>query len=542
MALVEAEAVHGFAALPAVRQVGLMIGLAASVALGVAVVLWSQTPNYSLLYANLPERDASQVADALQQAGIPYKIDAGSGALLVPADKIHEARLKLAANGLPKGNDGFEMLNGDQGFGTSQFVEMARHQHALEIELSQTIGTLRGIKHARVHLALPKRSVFLRKKETPTASVVVELYAGRSLNDGQVASIVNLVAGSVPHLSPNDVTVVDQSGNLLTSRSDSAVGVNSSQFAYTRKLEDTFVKRIEDLLGPLVGNGGVRAQVAAELDFTEVEKTQESYNPELSALRSEQVVEEHNGGNGMAMGVPGTLSNQPPGGGSTQPQDQGNGSEPPSPNGNSMRRSTRNYELDKTISHTRLASGTIRRLSIAVVLDDKRTLDDAGNPVSSKWSDEEIAKFTTLVKEAVGFDPERGDSVQIINQSFQPAPAPEPLPEPSLLEQPWVWRLAKQVLGGLGVLLLIFGVIKPVMRNLAEHGRLQQQSQAALATATVGEGGGMAEDQVTLGGPQPQDGLPSPGYEDKLGTAQEMVKDDPKRVAQLMKNWVSEDG
>lgn len=539
MAMVKAETVHGFAGLTTMRQIGLMVGLAASVALGGVVAMWAVTPAYSLLYGSLSQRDAAQVADALQKSNIPFKIDETSGALMVESKQLQKARLQLAADGLPKGmNNGFEMLQGDQGFGTSQFVETARYQHALEGELSRTISTLRNVESARVHLAVPKRSVFLRKQESPSASVVVNLYSGRALDDGQVASIVHLVASSVPHLAPNQVTVVDQRGNLLTSNdSASDVGMTSSQFAYNRKVEDTYIKRIEGLLSPLIGAGKVRAQVAAELDFTVTEKTQEIFNPDLPALRSEQVSEDSMSSSIGGAGIPGTLSNQPPAGGTTAEQAAAAGGES---SGNSSKRSTRNYELDKTISHTRLSTGSIRRLSVAVVLDDKQTVDAEGASVRAPWSEEEIAKFTTLVKEAVGFNVQRGDSVQLINASFQPVPEAEPLPEPPLWEKPWVWDVAKQAAGAIAVLVLIFGVLKPTLRSLTEKGA--SAPQAALAMG--GGEGDLAEDQVSLGGPQQQASLSAPTqqYEQQLTTARGMVQQDPKRVAQVVKNWVGEDG
>ena len=405
--------------------------------------------------------------------------------------------MQLASDGLPKGtSNSFDMLSEDQGFGTSQFVEAARYQHALEGELGRTISSLRNVESARVHLAIPKRSVFVRKQEAPSASVVINLYAGRSLEDGQVASIVHLVASSVPHLSPNGITVVDQHGALLTSQdSASEVGMTSSQFAYNRKVEESFVRRVQDLLSPLVGAGKVRAQVAAELDFTVTEKTQEVFNPDMPALRSEQVSEDQMSSNVSGAGIPGTLSNQPPAAGTVTPAGTEAGGES---SGNSSKRSTRNYELDKTISHTRLATGSIRRLSVAVVLDDKQGVDAEGNPARVPSSEEEIAKFTTLIKEAVGFSAQRGDSVQLINASFQPIPEAEPLPEVPIWEQPWLWDVLKKAGGGIVVLYLFFGVFKPTWRSLLEH---RAAPQAALAGAGGGEGD-LADDQVSLGGPQ----------------------------------------
>ncbi len=541
MKMAMTQTAQGFGGLPAVRQIGLMIGLAASVALGVAVALWSQTPTYSLLYGNLSQRDAASVTEALQKSAIPFKIDETTGAVMVASAQLQNAKMKLAADGLPKGgSNGFEMLSEDQGFGTSQFVEAARYQHALEGELAQTISSIRNVESARVHLAIPKRSVFLRKQEDPTASIVVNLYGGRSLDEGQVSSIVHLVASSVPHLNSSQVTVIDQRGNLLTAGDGaSEVGMTSTQFAYTRKVEDSYIKRVEDMLSPLIGAGKVRAQVSAELDFTTTEKTLESFNPDLPALRSEQISEDQSSSNASGLGIPGTLSNQPPAGGTTATSGAPEASTDSS--GNSSKRSTRNYELDKTISHTRLASGEIRRLSVAVVLDDKQTVDDKGVTTHAPWAAEDVAKFTTLVKESVGFNAQRGDSVQVINAAFQPIPEVEPLPEQPIWEKPWVWDVLKQAAGAIGVLILIFGVLKPTLRSLTEKG---VSSGHALATAGAAGEAGMADDQLTLGAPRVQASLSAPQhqYEQQITTAKGMIQQDPKRVAQVVKNWVNEDG
>lgn len=548
MALVKAETVQGFQGLPALRQLGLMIGLAASVALGVAVVLWSQQPSYTLLYANLSSKDAGQVIDALQKSGIVFKVDEATGAVMVESSKLQTARMQLAKDGLPEGNAmGFEMLQKEQGFGTSQFIETARFQRALEGELSRTIATLRNVEAARVHLAIPKRSVFLRDRADPTASVMVDLYSGRTLDDEQIAAIVHLVSSSVPHLSPDSVTVVNQRGDLL-SRSDSTDGLApaSSQFSYNRKLEMTYADRIRQLLEPIIGTGRVRATVNADLDFTVTERTQESFNPDLPALRSEQISEDESTASTAASGIPGALSNQPPQEAAVQQPGEAVGplgdAAGPAPL-NSSKRSVRNYELDKTISHTKLATGTVRRLSIAVVVDNKQEIDENDELVSKPWSDEELNRFTTLVKEAVGFNAQRGDTVNIVNSSFIPPPEAEAIPEPSLLQQPWVWDLAKQAAGALGLLIVVFGVLKPVMRSLAEKGTQSMQANAMLpAAGAVPEAG---EDRLSLSGANPQQAqlaAPQVGYEQHLDTARIAVSEDPKRVAQVVRNWVGEDG
>lgn len=530
MAVVQREAAYGFAGLPAVRQIGLMIGLSASIALGVAVVMWAKTPVYSLLYGSLSGIDSSQVLEALQQANIPYQIDESSGAVLVPSGDVHQARLKLAGLGLPKGSGmGFELFDKEQELGTSQFIELARYQHALEIELARSIATMQNVRNVRVHLAIPKSSVFVRKKERPTASVVLDLFSGRGIGDGQVAAIVHLVAAGIPNMMPGQVTVVDQSGALLTRGiQDEQMVMSSSQFDYTRRLEKAYNKRIEDILMPIVGPGRVRAQVVADLDFTFTEKTQESYNPDLPALRSEQLVEEKDTGSASgASGIPGALSNQP--GGEGIPGQQGSNVV-----GKDNRRTIRNYELDKTISHTRTPTGTIRKLSVAVLVDDIQSVDDVGDIIRTPLSNEDITRYTALVKEAVGFDARRGDSINVINATFNTPPVPEPLPEPAIWEVSWVQNLLKQVLGGVVVLLIVFGVLRPVLRSLAEKG----------AARPMMSGQGVADDQLMLSGGQPGAMMNTPprSVDEQIAAAKGLVVQDPGRVAQVVKTWVESDG
>jgi flagellar M-ring protein FliF len=552
MALVKAETVQGFQGLPALRQLGLMLGLAASVALGVAVVLWSQQPGYTLLYANLSSKDAGEVIDALQKSGIVFKVDEATGAVMVESSKLQTARMQLARDGLPEGNAmGFEMLQKEQGFGTSQFIETARFQRALEGELSRTIATLRNVESARIHLAIPKRSVFLRDRSDPTASVMVDLYSGRTLDDEQIAAIVHLVSSSVPHLTPENVTVVNQRGDLLSSsNSTDGLAPNSSQFSYNRKLELMYSDRIRQLLEPIIGTGRVRATVNADLDFTVTERTQEFFNPDLPSLRSEQISEDQTTAGNAASGIPGALSNQPPQDAVVQQPGAGGGpldSAPATAPVNSSKRSVRNYELDKTISHTKLATGTIRRLSIAVLVDNRQELDENDELVSKPWIDDELNRFTSLVKEAVGFDARRGDTVNIVNSSFIPPPEAEVIPEPSLLEQPWIWDVARQVAGALALLIVVFGVLKPVMRSLAGKGAESMQATAMIpAAAAAGESGGSgAEDRLSLSSANPQQAqlaAPQVSYEQHLDTAKGAVGEDPKRVAQVVRNWVGEDG
>ncbi len=552
MAVIKAETAEGFTGLPVLRQLGLMIGLAASVALGVAVVMWSQEPSYSLLYGNLSGNDSSQVLNVLQKSNIAYQVEEQSGAIMVASEQIHDARLKLAAEGLPKGNGvGFELFDKEQELGTSKFIERARYQHAIEIELARSITTMRSVKNARIHLAIPKRSVFVRKKEKPTASVVLDLYSGHGLTDNNIASIVHMVSSSVPGLMPEHVTVVDQSGRLLSRvAKDDLLALSAGQFEFTRKLEDTYKKRIEDLISPIVGPGRVRAQVVADMDFTMTENTRESYDQEKPALRSEQLIEESSrGANSIAGGVPGALTNQPPGGGTTvESEAKANANAAKNSAGPSSRnsRTTRNFELDKTISHTRSSVGKIRKLSVAVLVDDLQKTDEEGKVSRSPLNDAAITRLQTLVKESVGFDSNRGDSVNVINASFYVPEKPEELPEVGLFEKPWVHNLIKQGLGGLVVLILIFAVLRPVLRSLTEKGTSEQKIRLAAANGVpVDE---LGDDNVNIsaaaggaGGAVPQ--LASPNQiDDKLQMAKTMVGQDPGQVAQVVKTWVASDG
>ncbi|HHJ36643.1 MAG TPA: flagellar basal body M-ring protein FliF [Gammaproteobacteria bacterium] len=534
---------QGFGSLPALRQLGLMLGLAISVALGVTVALWSQTPNYSMLYGNLTAKDLSQVTTALNNSGISYKLEPGSGGIMVPSEKVQEARMKLANTGFTGNSDvGFELLDKDQGLGSNRFLLKARYQRALEGELAQSITKLNMIEGARVHLAIPKRSAFARKSRSPSASVVLNLYPGRSLNDVQTAGIVNIVASSVPGLESEHVTVVDDRGRLLSSTGDqSDMTLSSSQFDYTRKLEDRYTKRIIDIISPIVGSEGVRAQVSADIDFTSQEETKESYSPEQKALRSEQLFEQNSTQQGP-VGIPGALSNQPPAGGSTdKTSEQAAGS-----TGNNSSRALRNYEIDKTISHVRQSPTVLKHLSVAVIVDYRTTVGKKGKVTREPLSEDEVNYVKALVKEAIGLDEERGDTLNVVNTPFQLPEEVEPLPEAPIWEQPWVLTVAKQALGGLFVLFIVFGVLRPMLSNLAKQG---QSSAAAIAALPAGEQAaalGKDDDRLTLSNqnagvsalPAGQQG----NGQQLLDMASNIVKEDPKRAAQVLNTWVEADG
>ncbi len=524
---------------PVMKQIGFLLAVAASIALGGYVFMWSQTPNYQVLFSGMQPKESTEIISILQQSNVAYKLDPTTGAVLVPSSELQSLRLKMAAEGLPRSaSQGMEMLNKEQGFGTSQFVERARYQRALEEELSRSISQLQNIHSARVHLAIPKQSVFVRERKAPTASVVLNLYAGRTLERSQVDAITNMVASSISNMTSKHVTIVDQKGRLWT-KTDRSQGIEMSdnQLQYTQKLEQIYIRRIEDILSPIVGMEGVRAQVVADVDFTVTEQTQEQYNPDLVAVRSEQIQEDTRVGAAGALGVPGALSNQPPGGGvapevAKQQTAGEEGAVEQTKPGSSSKSSTRNFELDRTISHTRLSPGAIRRLSVAVLVDEKRSVDAEGNVTKTALSEAEMTRINALVMDAIGFNKARGDSLNIVNAPFLAPEVAEPLPEIAIWQQPWVWDIAKQVLGALLVLFLIFKVIKPAFRDLntvpvAENNQSQMQAtQAQMAAAT-------ANDDIA------KIATGSEEMEAQMTNVRSLVQQDPALVAQVVKNWTA---
>ncbi len=523
---------------PLLRQAGLLLGLAASVALGVAVVFWSQSPDYTTLYAELPDTELSQVAEALKQANIKYKISAGN--IMVPADKIDDSRMQLAAQGLPHvKTKGFDILSEDQSFGTSQFIQSARYQHALEEELSQSISAIRNIKSARVHLALPKESVFVRNRKKSSASVIVNLYSGHRINDEQVSAISYMVASSVPSLQVEQVTIVDQMGRLLTdSKNDKMKTLNSEQLEYTQKVEQNYISRINNILLPFLGSNGFKAQVNADIDFTQIEKTSEVYNPDMAATRSKQQMIERVSAAGDA-GIPGALSNQPPGGSIVPEKANGKNAEGEGSAGNYKNKesTTQNFELDKTISHTQLSTGNVQRISIAVVVDDKKQVAEDGTLTTIARTDEELKRITLLVKQAAGFNVQRGDSVNIINANFVAPTSIEALPDIPLWQQAGFTPMIKQVLAALVVLYIIFGVIKPAFKSLAKP----HKEVIGLENDSVNQNALSAGESAEQQEMDDADALPKPpdDYELQLDMARKLVVDDPQVAAQVVKNWLA---
>ncbi len=560
MALVSAENMSaqatGLGALPAVRQLGLLVGVALTIALGITVAMWSQTPNYSVLQADLSARALAEVTQSLDSAGIEYSMANGGRTLLVPVEKLNQARMKIASQGVSiDGDSGYALLDKEQGFGTSSFMQKAQYNRALEGELAKSISKLVVVESARVHLAVPKQSAFARKHSKPAVSVVLHVQPGRVLDDRQVAGIVNMVASSIPGLEAEHVTVIDQKGRLLTQSGSSDMMLSSSQFNYTRRFEEDYVKRIVEIVSPIVGIEGVRAQVVADIDFTSQEQTRESYLPEQMALRSEQVFEERSGKAEMAMGIPGALSNQPPSAGTIDENVIGAETRGAGNSGRSSSRAVRNYELDRTISHTRTSPTTLQRLSVAVVVDYVDGVDEEGNAKRVPLDAETIAHITSLIKESVGLDETRGDTINVANVPFQLPAEVKPLPAPPIWEQPWVMNLAKQVLGGLGVLFIAFGVLRPMLKNLSTHkpdttseaaasGEMMPQAQLEAQAAGGGEqqlalGDGQAQAGNALGGGNEAKGLSN--EQQLIELASTIAKEDPKRVAQVMTSWVEED-
>lgn len=541
------------------KPVMLLVGIAAAVAAGVGVVLWAQGPTYNLLYGDLSGEDAAAVTQTLTGAGIPYRLENGTGAISVPAEKINDARLLLAGQGLPQ-QGGFASMAKDPGFGVSQFMEGARYQHALESELARTIASLQQVSGARVHIATPRNSSFVRDRIPASASVFLQLRPGRTLATEQVTAIVNLVASSVPELQASQVTVVDQSGRLLSSpqgRDDFAI--RDQQLEFARQMEEGYAQRIEALISPLVGPGRVRAQVSAQFDLSASEEAREQYRPDSQVVRSEQLSEETSR-SGSTGGVPGALTNQPPAAGVALPP----GVQPGTPaataanaDGNSSKQSTRNFEIDRTVAYTRQPAGKLQRLSVAVLIDNLRVVGKDGKIVETPLSKDQVERITALVKDAVGFDEKRGDSVNVVNSAWrgEPVPDAESLITIPIWERPWARDLAKILAGLIVTLVLVFSVLKPLLRQLTsapKGGSAASGTPPALAGPAGGDGkstgagmGGAGAAPAEAAGAIASSAAASAttlAYEQQVAQARTVVAQDPARVAQVVKSWVQADG
>ena len=527
-----------------IKPLLLLIGVAAAVAAGVGIVLWSQGPTYSLLFGNLGTADASQVVQSLEQAGIPYRVDSGSGAITVPAERVSDARMKLAAKGLPE-SGGFSLMEKDPGFGVSQFMEAARYQHALETELARTISSLKQVESARVHLAVPQQSAFVRDRRQGSASVFLALKSGRRLEQEQVTAIINLVASSIPELEADQVTVVDNQGRLLSSpEGDGEYAQREHQMDIARRMEEDYSQRIESLLSPMLGKGRIRAQVVAQIELAATEEAREQYAPQSQVVRTEQTSEELSRGGAGEQGIPGSLTNQPPQGGTVAPPaapaaaaaapKAGAAAGTPATEtvasgpDSSSRQATRSYEIDRTIAYTRQPAGRLQRLSVAVLVDNLRSTEADGKVKETPLTEAQIARVTTLVKDAVGFDEKRGDSVSVINQGFNAeaalaAPEMDKIP---IWEKPLLRDIAKLLAGLVIVVLLLLFIVKPLIKSLTQGVKALAESQSAP--------GGMGAPALA----QMQQPTTALAYEQQIAQARSLVSKDPARAAQVVKGWV----
>jgi flagellar M-ring protein FliF len=547
--------IRGFNQLPNPQKIGLVAGLAAVISVAVAAWMWSRTPDYRVLFANVSDRDGGAIVASLSQLNIPYRMAEGGGAILVPESQVYETRLRLASQGLPKGgNVGFELMEG-QRFGVSQFQEQVNYQRALEGELGRTIESLAAVHSARVHLAIPRPSVFIREALKPSASVLVHVFSGRSLDAGQVAGIVHLLSSSVPELSPKGVTVVDQRGNLLAGSSaeeSPAAGLDPSQLKYRQQVEASYTTRIENILVPLFGEGNVRAQVSALLDFSQVEQTSEEFKPNSNvkdqAIRSQQTSDSQSASPTGPSGVPGALSNQPPGAASAPisgiAPGTGTAAAPAVPT-SQQKDATLNFEVDKTIRHVKSEVGQLKRLSAAVVINYRKDVDATGKVSVKALSAQDVAQAGELVRQAIGYSKERGDTVNVSNISFNVPLAEEAPP------LPWWRRMAemlppfardmetwKTLFVGALLFYLLFGVLRPVLRDLgraAEPMAVAAGAEGGLSVRLDDDGRGGAESGMQ-GGARGENSV-----NDDIKLVKEAAKQNPKLVATVIKEWVNND-
>jgi flagellar M-ring protein FliF len=526
----------------------LIIAVAFLVAIVAGLVMWSRQPDYRVLFSNLSDRDGGAIVAALQTGNIPYKVAESGGAILVPADQVHETRLRLASQGLPKnGSVGFELMD-NQKFGISQFAEQVNYQRALEGELEKTIGSISSVRSARVHLAIPKATVFVREKELPTASVLVDLYPGRTLDEGQTVAIQHMVSSGVPDMPVKNVTIVDQDGNLLTQQS-AANGLDASQLKYVQQIERNTQSRIDAILAPLFGGGNAHSQVSADIDFSQLEQTAESYspngNPQASAIRSQQSSVSSEVGGPSVGGVPGALSNQPPAAASAPIDAAASGASGVKATPVSEHKdTTTNYEVDRTVRHYEQPMGGIKRLSVAVVVNYQKQVDAKGVVTMQPLAADKLAQVQQLVKDAMGYDEKRGDSVNVVNSAYFTDPTVIP-------DVPW-WRtpemigrgiqLAKYLGIGAVALFLYFSMVKPAMRRA-----FPEPQAPALAGPTdelsMLDGPSMPKEdddkdaEVSLLGHESNKAK----FDRNLDYARLVARQDPRIVATVVKNWVSDE-
>jgi flagellar M-ring protein FliF len=529
------------------QRLRLALGIVLFVAIGVVGLVMGRQAEWRVLYANLADKDGGAIIAQLSQMNVPYKHAEGGNAILVPADRVHDTRLRLASLGLPKGSvAGFEMMEANR-FGMTQFQERLTFQRGLEGELTRSIQALSSVQSARVHLALPNQNGFYREQQKPSASVLVSLNAGRTLDRNQLAGIIHLVASSVPEMNPTAVSVLDDTGKLLSAPTDgingSTHGADAQQLQYVQQIEQMYTRRVLDILEPVVGRLNVKAQVTAEVDFSQTEQTSESHTPnqakDSSAVRSQQLVESSNGAaNTTPAGVPGASSNQPPGpssapiNGAAQALAAGGAAAAAA---NSKRESIINYEVDKTIKVVKAGTGVVKRLSAAVVLNNKVVTDAKGKTTSTPLSDQQMEKMTALVRETIGFSQDRGDSVNLMNAPF--AEEKIILPDVPLWKQAEVQDLARSFAWPLGTFLfaalVLLGVIRPAMKALANAPVMHKPHQLNAMVADPNE-------RSLLPGPtRSSEPLPPTQGELALEDARKLTRDNPAAVASIMKTWIN---
>ena len=542
------------AGLEPAQRMRLALGIALLVVVGVVGLVMGRHAEWRVLYANLADKDGGAIVAQLSQMNVPYKHADGGGAILVPADRVYDTRLRLASLGLPKGSvAGFEMMEANR-FGMTQFQERLTFQRGLEGELTRSIQALSSVQSARVHLALPNQNGFFREQQKPSASVLVSLHPASTLDRAQLAGIVHLVASSVPELAPAAVSVLDDTGKLLSTPndgSDGRAGIDAQQLQYVQQLEQLYSRRILDILEPVVGRKNVKAQVTAELDFSQTESTSESHRPnqtpESSAIRSQQLVESSNGGGaaGAPTGVPGATSNQPPSA-ATAPV---NGPAQTlaaaataafgaagTAGAASKRESIINYEVDKTVRVVRGGTGLVKRISAAVVVNHQSVTVDRGKTVTTPLSAEQVEKMTALVRETIGFNKERGDSVNLMNAPF--TIEKQAIAELSWWKQPEVQDLARSFAWPLGTLLfgalVLMGVLRPALKALVQA-PVRLQGQAGQIDAMLSEE--PPRPALLAASGARQDAAVS-AEQVRLEDARKLTRDNPQAVANIVKAWM----
>jgi len=537
------------------KKLGLILAAAAIIALLAGALMWSQTPDYRALYNNVSDQDGAAIISALQQSNVPYKFSNSGGTILIPEKQVHEVRLRLAGQGLPKGNlPGFELME-NQKFGSSQFLEQVNYQRALEGELARSVQSLAAVQSARVHLAIAKPSVFSREKQQPSVSVLLNLYPGRVLSVEQVSAIVHLMSSSVPNLSIKNVTVVDQNGNLLSTQHENKqdTGFDAKQLQYIQELEENYIRRIETILAPIIGAANVRAQVTANLDFSRIERAEEIYRPnntesDAAAIRSQQTLEAISTGSKIDGGIPGALTNRPPEpaiapietGAKKASEENANGEEAankiPSLPTDKKKESTINYEVDKTVQHTQQSTGNIKRLTAAVVVNYRKKIDENGEVTYEPLTADEIKEINNLVKEAMGYSEKRGDSLTVTNSLF--TTESETILDAAFWKDPDILMLAKdigkQLLIATVVLFFLLKILRPFLKSLAPP-------PAPALTEKVSSEATLAQLPGQMDGTALQ-AIQKSIFDENLKKAKQLAIDEPAIVANVVKEWVSKNG